>query len=243
MGLEGWWSRCDDCIHLRDSPSNGVTVIGHSTANMSEIGKKIASVVDSNLGPLLKEYGFRRRGRNFHRVDGKALLVVTIQSSQWNYGGSGKFRVNFGVHFPEVAKVLLGSDKMPKAPVETYCVLRGMWSFPDRWWQVDAATDTSELGVSLRAYWSETVSPWLEANKHLPTAAKTLETQLVGRMTAAAAHLVMGEREQASRLVRVCVTDLESAILKQSSDAANVELLEGQLQDLRNWATKHGLLS
>lgn|SRR5579859_7619829 len=98
---------------------------------MSEIGKKISAVVDLGLAPRLKEQGFRRNGINYHRYDGDGIQVVTIQSSQRNYGESGKFRVNFGVHFPDVARVLHGSDTMPKSPTESNCTLRALGAFPE----------------------------------------------------------------------------------------------------------------
>lgn len=99
---------------------------------MSEIGKRIAAIVDAGLAPHLRAQGFRKRGVNFYRTDGAAIQVVTVQSSQANYGDSGKFRVNFGVHFPEVAKVLHGSDSMPKLRSEPYCLLRAIGTFPER---------------------------------------------------------------------------------------------------------------
>jgi len=100
---------------------------------MSEIAKRITAVVDEGLSSLLKKEGFRKRGINYYRTDGDAMQVVTVQSSQGNFGDSGRFRVNFGVHFPAVAKVLDGSDPMPEFPREPYCILRATWSFPDRW--------------------------------------------------------------------------------------------------------------
>lgn len=209
---------------------------------MSDIGKEIAGIVDASLTPLLKERGFRRRRNNFYRSDGNGLQVVTVQSSQWNYGNSGKFRVNFGVHFPEVAKVLQGSDPMPTSPTETYCLLRAIWSFPDRWWTVDSATITANLVLALGAYWSEIVWPWLESNKRLPEAAKTLESQPIGRVAAAAARLVLGEREEGVRLVKMCIADFENAIQAQSSYPENVKLITSQLRNVREWAASHDLL-
>jgi hypothetical protein len=208
---------------------------------MSEIGKKIRAIVEAGLAPRLKERGFRRRGINFHRTDGDAIQVVTVQSSQHNYGDSGKFRVNFGVHFPEVAKVLQGSDGMPRVPSESYCLLRAIWSFPDRWWAVDPTTDTTSVVLTLGTYWSETIWPWLEANKRLPEAVKTLETQPMNLMTAAAARLILGEIDEAVRLVKACIASLENAIQAQSYPG-NVALLTAQLKNVRNFAAKHDLL-
>jgi hypothetical protein len=207
---------------------------------MSEIGKRIAAVVDSGLGPLLKEQGFRRNGINYHRNEGDGIQVVTIQSSQRNYAESGKFRINFGVHFPEVAKVLHGSDMMPKIPRESSCILRAIGSFPDRWWKIDSAADTASLASNLRLYWLETVWPWLESNKRLPDAAKTLES--TNRAAAAAARLVLGQRDEAVRLVKVGIADLESALESQLTHPANAELIEGHIQNLRGWAARHDLL-
>lgn len=207
---------------------------------MSEIAKRITAVVDQSLSPLLKKDGFRKRGVNYYRTDGDAMLVVTVQSSQGNYGDSGRFRMNFGVHFPAVAKVLDGADPMPEFPREEYCVLRAAWSVPERWWTVDTTTDVTMIADELRAYWRDVVRPWLETNRSLPEAAATLESQLVGKMAAAAARLVLGERNEAVRLVRACIASLESSL--EAAHPANVEIQTAQLQKVREWAADHQLL-
>ena len=207
---------------------------------MSEMAKRITAVVDQGLSALLKKEGFRKRGINYYRTDRDAMQVVTVQSSQWNYGHSGRFRVNFGVHFPAVAKVLDGVDPMPEFPSEPYCVLRAAWSFPDRWWTVDTTTDVTMIADELRAYWRDVVWPWLETNKSLPEAAATLESQLVGKMAAAAARLVLGERNEAVRLVRACIASLESSL--ETAHPANVEIQAAQVQKVREWAACHQLL-
>jgi hypothetical protein len=206
---------------------------------MSEIAKRIAAVVDQGLSSLLKKEGFRKRGINYYRTDGDAVQVVTVQSSQWDHGDSGRFRVNFGVHFPAVAKVL-DVAPMPESPREPYCVLRAAWSLPDRWWTVDMTTDVTMIAEELRAYWRAVVWPWLETNKSLPEAAATLESQLVGKMAAAAARLVLGERDEALRLVRACIASLESSL--ETAHPANVEIQTAQLQRVQEWAAGHQLL-
>ena len=132
---------------------------------MSEIAKRITTVVDQGLSSLLKKEGFQKRDISYYRTDGDATQVVSIQSSQGNFANSGRFRVNFGFHFPAVAKVLDGSNPMPEFPREPYCILRAAWSVPDRWWTVDPTTDISMIADKLRAYWQEVVWPWLETNK------------------------------------------------------------------------------
>ena len=207
---------------------------------MSETAKRITAVVDQGLSSLLKKEGFRKRGINYYRTDGDAIQVVTVQSSQWNHGDSGRFRVTFGVHFPAVAKVLDGADPMPDFPREPYCVLRAAWSCPEHWWTVDTTTDVTMIADELGAYWRDVIWPWLETNKSLPEAAATLESQLVGKMAAAAARLVLGERNEAVRLVRACIASLESSL--ETSHPANVEIQTAQLQKVRDWAAGRQLL-
>lgn len=209
---------------------------------MSEIGKRILAIVNAGLTPCLKGQGFRKHGVNYYRIEGNGAQVLTVQSSQWNRGDSGRFRVNFGVHFPEVAKILHGSDRMPKIPSEAYCLLRAIWSIPDRWWTVEPATIAANLVLNLGEYWQATIWPWLKANERLPEAAKTLEKQPVSRMAAAAARLTLGEHDEAVRLVKLGIADFESALQSQSTHPANVELIAGHLKTLREWAAAYHLL-
>ena len=208
---------------------------------MSEIGKRIASIVDLGLDPYLKEQGFRRRGVNFFRADGDAIQVVTVQSSQWNYGDTGRFRLNFGVHFPAVAEVL-GGNKMPQVPKEHYCLLRAIFGFPDLWWKVEPATDERTMAGELTAYCEKLVWPWLQKNQSLAEAAATLEIERFGSnlRVAAAARLVLGERDQAKRLVRKCIADFEKSL--ETAHPTNVEIVAGHLRAVQEWAASHQLL-
>lgn len=207
---------------------------------MSEISARILEVVKAGLVPHLKKQGFRGSRVNYYRKDRDCIQVVTIQSSQLNHGDCGKFRINFGVHFSGVAKLLHGSDTMPKIPSETFCVFRPIFLFPDRWWNVDPATDTSNAASNLGTYWTETVWPWLQANKTLPDAATTFAHQ--SPVAAAAARFILGERDEAVRLVNQCIVDFETAIKQQAAYPASVEALTKQLSSVREWAAKFRLL-
>jgi hypothetical protein len=96
------------------------------------------------------------------------------------------------------------------------------------------------IADKLRAYWQEVVWPWLESNKSLPEAAATLESQLVGQMAAAAARLVLGERNEAARLVRECIAGLQSSL--ETAHPANLGMQTAQLQKVRERAADHQLL-
>lgn len=208
---------------------------------MSEISETIAAVIDLGFSPLLKNAGFRKNDRHFYQSESNVIQVVTIQSNRWNTAESGSFRVNFGIHFSEVAKALRGIDRMPKIPKEHYCILRGMFSVPDLWWTVDRNSDVKAVGEKLDLYWRDVVWPWLEKNKSLAEAAVTLERQghLAGPWAAAAARLVLEERDEATRLVKVCIANVESST--DFSAPVNAKIAAEHLQKIREWAAEHEL--
>ena len=206
---------------------------------MNETAGRIRAIVNLSLSPQLKELGFQNNGTQFYKFDGDSIQVVAVQSSRWNLSPTGRFRVNFGIHFPAVAEVLLGTDPMPKIPKEEYCILRGIFSVPDLWWAVDPSTDIERTAEKLTAYWRDDVWPWLAKNKFLSEAAQTLERQLAGAWAAAAARLVLGERGDAERLVKKYIGGVESS--EEANSAANTERTKAHLRQIRTWAAKHRL--
>jgi hypothetical protein len=206
---------------------------------LNEIAKRVALVLELSLSPLLKGEGFRKSGPHFYKSEANTLQVVTVQSSQWNTAKSGRFRVNCGIHFPAVARVLQGADPMPKIPKEHYCILRGLFCMPNVWWTLEPATDLRTVADKLTAYWQETAGPWMEKNKSLAEAATTLELQPVGGWAAAAARLVLGERDEAVRLVKAWIANLES---RDTTSAADAALNEKWLREIREWASMHQLM-
>lgn len=207
---------------------------------MSEISKKISAVVDLGFSPLLKKEGFRKNGCHFHKSEHNVIQAVTIQSNRWNTAESGSFRVNFGIHFPEVAIALRGIDRMPKIPKEHLCILRG-FSVRSPWWAVGGTSNVNAVAEDLGAYWRDIVWPWLTKNKSLAEAATTLERQedLAGPWAAAAARLVLGERDEAARLVRVCIANVESSRVPGATGKA--KFAAEHLQKIREWAAAHEL--
>lgn len=209
---------------------------------MSEIGRLIDRAVNLGLRPRLRDCGFRRNSTHYWRGEGDVIQVLSVQKSQWNSSDSGKFTLNLGVHFPLVAEVLLGRDNMPRPPQESYCILRqraGMLlSGRDEWWTVTPETDVDELAGTLQRALEEHVLPWFERNKSLPQAAGELERQK-HYLPAAAVRLVLGETEEAARLVQSAIRLVETGTDFQHP--ANADLKAKYLREYRDWARKHRL--
>jgi Domain of unknown function (DUF4304) len=212
---------------------------------VSAAAKRTKLIVDQGLSPLLKQSGFRKDSTHYWRYEGEALQVINVQSSQWNTASSARFTLNIGVHFSSVAKMLYGKDPMPATPKEYYRLLRGrigslMPAARDHWWIVTSETDIAASAAELAAACKEYVFPWLEKVKSVSGAADEMEkSKLMGLWNAAAARLVLGERERVAQLVAAAIE-----AYKTDADAthpANAELTAKRIAELLQWAASHGL--
>jgi len=223
------------------------------TSDKSDISEKIKAAINFGLVPLLRQEGFRRQEANFYKREEHVLTVVNVQSSQHNsatipYFDEGRFTLNFGVHFPSVAKVLHGADPMPPLPKEHFCLLRRrvgmlMPGGGDHWWTVTSSTDAEGLGAELNSIRQMYVWPWLSKVRNGAGAAREMELNpgaLSGNLaTAAAAFIVLGQREKASELVEKQLEDLERQ--RERCHPSNQALLERYIAELKGWAADNQL--
>jgi hypothetical protein len=100
----------------------------------SDIAKSLDGL-QAKLRPVLKEYGFRARGRIFNRTTSDGLTqVVNLQMGRFDPPGTtylpglrenlySQFTVNLGVFVPEVAKHVGAAP--PKSLIqESHCCVR-----------------------------------------------------------------------------------------------------------------------
>jgi hypothetical protein len=212
---------------------------------MSEIGMRIKSITDLGLSPLLKSAGFRKSGTQYSREDGGALQVINVQSSQWNNASSGKFTLNVGIHFSSVAKMLHGSDPMPAAPKECFCLMRRrvgelLPEGTDRWWAVGPETDVEAISNELTAACRDYVFPWLAKVRTIAGAATEMEQSRHWEFwQAAGARLVLGEHGKASELIKKLIESYGTD--RDAAHPTNADLKAKRIQDLRHWAADHNL--
>ena len=129
---------------------------------------ELASVMDeiqARIRPVLKDKGYRVRGRTFNRSTSDGLVqVVSFQMGNFDPPGTtyipglrdnlyGRFTVNLGVYVPEVAKYL-HVDKDRSFVKEYFCCVRARLGplepgQKDLWWSV-LADDRVVLDVRER---------------------------------------------------------------------------------------------
>jgi hypothetical protein len=175
--------------------------------------------VQQPMTALLKNLGFRRRGRTYNRTVADGVVhAVNFQMGQFPIGDYviaglresyyGRFTVNLGVMLPAVLKLESGQDPPAFVP-EHYCEIRerlGTLVYGDDvWWDLDhqiAATARSMVELMDRAglpfldqyeSYSSVVSQ-LDEGGTLPSS-NAGRSALVGALICAAT----GERERAAK--------------------------------------------
>jgi hypothetical protein len=170
---------------------------------VSDIGKAIDRLIGLELAPYLKSMGFKKKARDFYRVDAESIAVINVQASQGNAGEKGRFTINVGRYFPAIAKVqdktLSGSH-----PKEYECTVRerlgALMDGNDKWWVVDTATDNAEIASELRYVVERFAMPWLQ---RIATLSGLRQNPARSQpLTEASLAFLFGDRESAIRLAR-----------------------------------------
>lgn len=90
---------------------------------MGEIGKRIDEVIKLGVAPLLKQHGFRKTGRNFHKAVGEMYQVANVQSTRLNSSDRGRFTINLGVYCERV-NTIAEPSMVKRPPNEVICTVR-----------------------------------------------------------------------------------------------------------------------
>lgn len=188
---------------------------------------------------MLKQAGFRKNSTHFWKKDGEALQVINIQSSSWNNSAFGRFTLNIGVHFAEVAAMLPKTLPMRDPPKEYCCLIRrrvGMLlpAGGDHWWKVTPETDADAVASELSGVLKEYVFPWLEKLKTISSAADEMAP-----WSQAAARIILGDRERAAQLMQAAIEQWK--IDADPASPRNAELAAKRVEERRQWAVKHKL--
>lgn len=173
---------------------------------MAAIARRIDKLIKSALVPMLEPLGFSRKARNFWRRQPSFIGVVNLQGNKWNEGDSGSFTLNFGVYFPELAKVL--GAAVCDSPDEAECHVRergGMLLDPpgDRWWELGPGRDEVAVAEEVSALVKERGLRWIDDHADCMRLSETLLAQRPV-LRAAILH-VSGQSPQAAALIEAHV--------------------------------------
>lgn len=171
---------------------------------MSEIAKRIDSIIREGLAPLLKKSGFKKKGRNFYREYPDRIEVINVQASQWNEGNEGKFTINVGVYYPEISKIL-EAPPVRAAPKEYDCTVRERIGHltpenKDQWWHIDGSVNDLVISENVATQVEKICLPWLSEMSDL----ENVKNYVVKNMAFVAAGIALfqGNREEVSALIQ-----------------------------------------
>jgi len=219
-----------------------------------EIGKLINRIVDEAIAKPLAAAGFRRSGRTWRRRLGDGVIqVVNVQWSPRDGGVEGSFALNAGVYFPALAESI-AEFPVTTAPKEYDCHVRrrpfghgGGWrvrvpgiakpdpdmkgllgdffSWLDRRADRKAPEQHARATRELREALEQDAFPWLERVSTLRDAREDF-LRRGPAFWAAHASLLLGEREEATRILE---RDLAHALPERA-------------KMIRAWGRRHGLV-
>lgn len=122
--------------------------------------EKYDAMLRDDVGPWLRERGFRKWRNRFRRADDQGWQVVDFQASQWGSREDVRFTINLWVGVSELEAAQSDAQVQQRVGV----LLPGG---EDYWWSLDDATDTSALATELRESLEATCLPWLDARRSL----------------------------------------------------------------------------
>lgn len=193
---------------------------------MSDIAKRIDTIIKEGLAPMLKKIGFKKKARNFYRDFESRIEVINVQASKWNEGSEGQFTVNAGVYYPDISEIT-GAPPVKGMPKEYDCTVRERIGLltpenQDRWWKVDNSVNNSEIAESIANHVEKFCLPWLKEMSDLDSVKKYIASKLA--FVAAGIALFQGNREEACALI-------EKALKQKPLAKAKINA----------WSKKHGL--
>ena len=178
--------------------------------------------------PLLKKEGFKKKARDFYREYEDRIEVINVQASKWNDGAEGKFTVNVGVYYPEIAEI---TDAIPVKgmPKEYDCTITERIGLltpekKDEWWKIDSSTNDSEVSERVAKQVEVLCIPWLARMSTL-NEVKVAVAKSNRAFVAAGIALFQGSPEEAKEYI---VQALKQQPLAKSK--------------INAWGKKHGLV-
>jgi Domain of unknown function (DUF4304) len=167
----------------------------------SESGRLIDGVIRHRLESALGVAGYKRKGRDFWRVEEKHTYVLNVQASIRNTPVEAQFTINLAVYLPDVA-ALTGNICTGAFPEYRLCSaetrLGGLLPTRVPWWVVYGGSENEIQAVSQEVCdaWEGYGQPWLDRMSDLRNA-RAHTIQELRWQDATAISLVLGERDEA----------------------------------------------
>jgi len=196
-----------------------VALDGRSSGGPSPSPRElIDAVIASGPAALLKDAGFRKRGKKFYLVEPASSAHLGFRGSWTSSRERTRFTIDLGRYFPAVA-VHLGNEVIKDPGKRTwlhYGVPIGHLMEPsraDNWWELTSTYEVAQVGASVTVALRDRALPFLRSIATLEglVAENAFLPQWLHesrRDTRAAALSILG-REDEARALRAKIQELE----------------------------------
>lgn len=173
---------------------------------MSPMTALIDDILRRGLAGLMKQQGFKKSARYWHREQAHTCLIANVQASLGNSASEARFTVNLAVYAPSIAQ--LAGQAPPQGPPKEYeAALRtrlGRLAYgKDHWWVVTPLSDPQAVAVDLADTMQAFGLPWLYAQQEIESLSEALKD--TDSLTSVCAAWAAGQREEAERRLRAAL--------------------------------------
>ncbi|MEN2767448.1 DUF4304 domain-containing protein [Ornithinibacillus xuwenensis] len=135
-------------------------------------------LLKETIAPLLKAYGFKKKGKNFSKILSDIAWTVNVQSSKWNTKEEAQFTINTGI-FTNALFGTFYNHEAPQFPTEGVSVLRlqitELKNTADTWYKLNHETNLKQLTSELEYDIEEIVLPHLNQFQTIDDVIKEME--------------------------------------------------------------------
>ncbi|HEV7349853.1 DUF4304 domain-containing protein [Telluribacter sp.] len=133
--------------------------------------QKFDTIIKDCFQTFLKPLEFKKKGNNFYRQLADIGQIVNIQKSSFYSKEHISFTINTGLFIPEywLTYYTYHKGEIPNYPTEPDCAIRqriGKLKYNiDKWFDIEAATEISELKQEMTDNVVNYIIPYFESNK------------------------------------------------------------------------------
>ncbi|XDD45242.1 DUF4304 domain-containing protein [Leptospira sp. WS39.C2] len=197
----------------------------------------LEKIIREEIGPNLKNLGFKKKGLNWNKNLQSHVLCLNIQSSMYNTSDQSKFTINFGVFNSEAFEIFYNKNP-PDFPKEIDCFIRIrigdlLSSYEDFWYTIDNNTEYENLRDSIENHFEHFIIPFLEKLakiddllNYLLTTKHITDFPVTGIIYFAIFLIKHGKIEFGSEIFKKAITSTNSKIFrdKLTGIAANLRI-------------------
>jgi hypothetical protein len=127
----------------------------------------VDELIRDGAAALLKQHGYRKRGRHFTKDNAQSSSSIAFRASVWNGTGTARFTIDLASHFPALELPLGTSSYGQMITRLSGSICTGIGSLvggePSLWWAASPPADPAQCAADVGDTLANHALPWLES--------------------------------------------------------------------------------